>query len=460
MRRRLLSAGPRTLRRVLLALVLAWPATGLAWPGAGLPAIQPALADDDDGGGASGGRGSGNSGRSPGAWKPGRGSIFDLFGGRSRPRQQRRVRATQPPPAYAPGEIVGLGFATAQLDQLSQAGFQVLERQGVPAFDTEAVRLSIPPGQTLETARQQAAALAPQATVDFNHYYAPNAEQACRSTDCLARIVVGWPAAQPVTQACTGAVDIGLIDTAINSDHAAFAGARIETIRLGGESARQSGRQHGTAVAALLVGSTDGRAPGLVPGGALIAVDVFSGGGRNGDRSDAFVLVRALDLLAQRDVGVINLSLSGPANLVIEQAVDRVARRGIIMVAAAGNDGPRSKPVYPAAYQQVIAVTAIDRNKRPYRRAGRGEHIDLAAPGVAVWTAASVSGARPRTGTSFAAPFITAAAALLKARDPALSPEAIHRELAESAEDLGDPGKDPVFGWGLLNARAICGERP
>jgi hypothetical protein len=433
--------------------------------------MQPAFADDDDGGGdddgddggSSGGRGSGSfgSGRSPGAWKPGRGSIFDLFGGRSRPRQQRRARAAQPPPAsYAPAEIVGLGFTTAQLDQLLATGFAMLERQGLPAFDTEAVRLRIPQGETLDTARQQAAALAPQAAIDLNHYYAPNAEEACTSTDCLARIVVGWPSGEPATQACTGAVDIGLIDTAINPNHAAFAGGRVEAIRLGDESARESGRQHGTAVAALLVGSPQGRAPGLVPGGALTAVDVFSAGGHHGDRSEAFVLVRALDLLSQRGVDVINLSLSGPANLLLEQAVDRVARRGIVMVAAAGNDGPRSKPVYPAAYEQVVAVTAIDRNKRPYRRAGRGEHIDLAAPGVAVWTAASVSGARPKTGTSFAAPFVTAAAALLKARNPELSPEAVHKELAEGAEDLGDPGKDSVFGWGLLNVRAICSGRP
>ncbi len=85
-----------------------------------------------------------------------------------------------------------------------------------------------------------------------------------------------------------------------------------------------------------------------------------------------------------------------------------------------------------------------------------GEHIDFAAPGVAVWTAASVSGARPKTGTSFAAPFVTAAVAMMKASEPELAAEMLRDRLTGHAEDLGDPGKDPVFGWGLLNARAIC----
>lgn len=154
---------------------------------------------------------------------------------------------------------------------------------------------------------------------------------------------------------------------------------------------------------------------------------------------------------------VINLSLAGPANLLLEEAVRRVSERGIIIVAAVGNAGPRSEPSYPAAYEEVVAVTAIDRNKNPYRRAGRGQHIDLAAPGVAVWTAASVSGGRTKTGTSFAAPFVTAAAARMKGASPDLAPERIREALTRSAEDLGEPGKDPIFGWGLLNARALGG---
>ncbi|RWB27163.1 MAG: peptidase S8, partial [Mesorhizobium sp.] len=82
--------------------------------------------------------------------------------------------------------------------------------------------------------------------------------------------------------------------------------------------------------------------------------------------------------------------------------------------------------------------------------------IDLAAPGVEVWTAASVSGARPKTGTSFAAPFVAAAAALMKSANSSATAVDIHDALGKSAEDLGAPGKDAVVGWDLLNARAAC----
>lgn len=150
------------------------------------------------------------------------------------------------------------------------------------------------------------------------------------------------------------------------------------------------------------------------------------------------------------------MSLSGPANALLEQVVRRLSERGMVIVAAAGNGGPKAGPAYPAAYAEVIAVTAVDRMKRPYRRAGRGEHIDLAAPGVQVWTAASVSGARPKTGTSFAAPFVTAAAALMKSANGNATAADIQDALGKSAEDLGAPGKDDVFGWGLLNASAAC----
>jgi subtilisin family serine protease len=159
----------------------------------------------------------------------------------------------------------------------------------------------------------------------------------------------------------------------------------------------------------------------------------------------------------QRDIRVVNLSLTGPANMLLERAVAAAASRGIIMVAAAGNDGPNAEPVYPAAYEHVIAVTAVDKARNPYRRAVRGDHIDIAAPGVGVWTAASVSGARQKSGTSFAAPFVTAAVSVLLTAKPGLSPDAVEAELMKSAEDIGKPGKDAVYGWGLLNARALCG---
>ncbi|WP_034850501.1 S8 family serine peptidase [Sinorhizobium sojae] len=403
--------------------------------------------DDDDRGSSSARDGSG-----------GRNDFFRIFRGRSTPRLPRRApRRVVPLPTRAQIEIIGLGLTAAQLDQLSASGYSVFERETLGAFGADVVKLRIPSGLTLEAAREQAATLAPQAVVDFNHFYRPEQRShPCAAADCLARTLIGWPEPKEWRGSCGGNVRIGLVDTAINPDHSAFEGANIEIIRPSGTKLPESGKQHGTAVAALLIGSAASRTPGLVPGGTLVAVDAFYRAKRQDDRADAYDLVRALDLLAGRKVHVVNLSLAGPANLLLEQAVKKVSGQGVIMVAAAGNKGPKAEPVYPAAYAEVMAVTATDKEKRPYRRAGRGEHIDFAAPGVAVWTAASISGARPKTGTSFAAPFVTAAAALMKAADPYLAADRIREMLTRSVEDLGDPGKDPVFGWGLLNARALC----
>lgn len=136
---------------------------------------------------------------------------------------------------------------------------------------------------------------------------------------------------------------------------------QLEVIRLGEGEETKSGAQHGTAVAGLLIGASDSRVPGLLPGAELIAVDAFQRFGKSADIASIYDLVRALDLLVQRDVKVVNMSLTGPANAVLETSVKTAADRGMILVAAAGNDGPNAKPVYPAAYDDVIAVTAVTR---------------------------------------------------------------------------------------------------
>lgn len=449
-----------------LAVVFALALSGATF---GAPAATPLLAkvfgigvaladDDDDSGGGGGGSSSGRS-RDSGSSAQGVGkgrNPFDYF----RKSEPRRKAVARPVPALvrqAPQEIVALGLDGGAIANLVAAGYSISDRASVTLVGAEIVKLSIPSGTTLEAARTQVAAAAPNAVVDFNHFYRPDQDRAdpCGADQCLARHFVGWPATEAMPERCTAPVRIGLVDTAINAEHLAFAGGRIETIRLGMGDLPDSARQHGTAVAALLVGSAESRTPGLVPGGELVAVDAFQRTG-NDDRSAVYDLVRAIDLLAGKGVLVINMSLTGPANLLLERTVELAAQRDIVLVAAAGNGGPRAAPLYPGAYEEVIAVTAIDRRKNAYRRAGAGDHIDIAAPGVQVWTAASVKGASSKTGTSFAAPFVTAAAAMIKAANPQLKADEVEALLRQGAEDLGKPGKDPVFGWGLLNARSIC----
>lgn len=366
------------------------------------------------------------------------------------------VRAA-PLPVLAPNEVIARGLSPADLRTLQDQGFRLL--RSVTLADGQPMhRLRKPAGLTMQAARQRVRQIGSANTADFNHYYRPGQATACLGGDCPARQMIAWPA---TSRGCGSAVRIGMVDTGVNADHPALKQARLRVHQItpdqqGGDRLAASDAVHGTAVAALLVGRSDSRSPGLVPDAELIAVDAFHKA-RQDERADAFALVQALDYLADQRVQIVNLSLAGPPNQALAGQIRQMDRQGIVLVAAAGNGGPAAKPAFPAGYAPVIAVTAVDRRSQIYRRANRGSHIDLAAPGVDVWTAASISGARTRTGTSFAAPFVTAAAALLLQSEPGLPPPETRARLQKAARDLGRLGPDEVFGHGLVQPAGACG---
>lgn len=386
------------------------------------------------------------------------GIILRRIQPRIQPRAQPVRRAPAPVAAPLPQfrpEILTLDLSEADLDDLLGRGFTLIESSQVPVLGTVLRRLGPPPGMALSTARELVRGLPSGSTADYNHYYrTEGADVACEGPHCLALAQTGWPPASSRSAGCGPELRIGVIDAGINAEHETFNGARLTVRRESDPELRESAQLHGTSVAALLVGAPGGRSPGLVPDLPLVAIDAFHRDGSD-ERADAFALVRALGALADEQVRVANLSLAGPPNDVLKASIARlVAEHGMIVVAAAGNGGPNAAPAYPAAYEDVIAVTAVDQADRIYRRAGRGPHIDLAAPGVDLWTAASISGGRPKSGTSFAAPFVTAAAARLLQQSPELTPAEVTAALRQATQDLGAPGPDPIFGHGLLQVEA------
>jgi minor extracellular protease Epr len=314
----------------------------------------------------------------------------------------------------------------------------------------------VPAGTSLEAARAEVRALASGADADFNHYY--RSEEAaqpavCNGPHCASFDLIGWNAVTDLS--CLADITLGVIDTGINPDHPTFAASRLEVHKLTPGDLDPSRASHGTAVTALLIGDPASRSPGLLPGARVVAVDAFHTDGGD-ERADVYTLVAAMDFLAARGVRIVNMSLAGPPNTVLERSVAKLSDRDMLLVAAVGNVGPAAEPAYPAAYPGVVAVTAVDKAGTVYRRAGRGAHVDLAAPGVDIWTAASVKGARPKTGTSFAAPFVSATAAAYLAADPQLSAADLISLLTSSAADLGTPGHDEIYGHGLVRAGPTC----
>jgi subtilisin family serine protease len=326
-------------------------------------------------------------------------------------------------------------------DRLRTQGFRVIAERTLPASGRRATRLQIPASLTLAAARERVRAAAPAALVDRNTLYrAQQGSQAaapCTAGPCPALLQVGWP----TDSACGTGITIGLVDTAVDDAHPALAGARVLRATRRGPGLRPSSTTHGTAVAALLVGQG-----GLLPGATLVAVDAFHRR-PDGDAADAFDLAAAIDLLAGQGVRVINLSVAGPPNDVLDAVGTAAAAAGVLAVVAVGNDGPRAEPRYPAAYDWSIGVTAVDTAGRVWPRAVQGPQVLFAAPGVNLRLAG-----RERTGTSFAAPFVTAATALMQREGE----EHVVPRLAILASDLGEPGRDPVFGWGLIRPPSRC----
>ncbi len=246
---------------------------------------------------------------------------------------------------------------------------------------------------------------------------------------------------------CQSAVKVGMVDSAVDRQHPAFAHpeALISKNFLPPDLAQDN--QHGTAVASLLTGQGPGLKP-LLPQAQLFSAAVFYQQNAYQQGATLVHLLEALNWLASEQVQLINLSLTGPAHPLLQHAISALAQKSIVLVAAAGNAGPAAAPLYPAAYKEVIAVTAVDQQQHIYRWANQGDYIEFAAPGVAVTVAKAGAGFGLETGTSLASPVVAAIAACQLASG--VTTAQLRAQLRQQAVDLGEPGKDTGYGFGLL----------
>ena len=185
----------------------------------------------------------------------------------------------------------------------------------------------------------------------------------------------------------------------------------------------------------------------MAPGAHLLAAGAFRN--RKGkSEADAVAILRSIDWAVSQRARVIAMSMEGAPNSALAFAVQAGSQRANL-VAAAGNGGPRGDPAFPAAYPEVMAVAAVDERLRPYRKGTRGSYVEIAAPGVGILSAGPNGTSKSWTGSSFAVPFV--AAALLRARaETRGDPITARAMLARTAQDLGAPGRDDIYGHGLL----------
>ena len=346
-----------------------------------------------------------------------------------------------------PGELVAVDLTLLQWARLRSMGITVKESRMLGHLGMTVTRLQMPFDASETHVLEMLRSTMPKLDLELNHHYRPT-EERCKGERCFGHSAIQWP--QPGQQQCLIATRIGMLDTAVDAER-----ARVQAVvKRFGDRAEPSTTEHGSAVAALLAGQHSEGALGLLPASTVYAADVFDVDEDGKVLANAANLAAALDWLRGEKVQAVNISLAGPDNRVLAKSVDALVAAELPIVASAGNDGPQAKPAYPAAYAGVIAVTAVDARKRLYTRANRGEHIGFAAPGVRVWTPVA-DDAEYRTGTSFATPFVTAIVASLR-HNELVSFADLEKALAERAEDLGEPGHDPLYGWGLVQGAGAC----
>jgi subtilisin family serine protease len=270
-------------------------------------------------------------------------------------------------------------------------------------------------------------------------------------------------------------VRVGVIDTDIDKEHPALAWRELKVRRFPQEvevDAVKAPDSHGTAVVSLLAGDPKSVTSGLIPGADYMIADAFYRNEQGVTEIDTIHLVWALRALRNWRAQVINMSFFGPSDDTVHALVSEMSRSGVVFVAAAGNGGPTAAPAYPAAFPEVIAVTAVDQNKLVYAEANHGSYIDMAAPGVRIWTALPNNKQGVLSGTSYAAPFVTAIAAVTYNATPmktakgdagaVLDPKAeLLARLSFDKLGTGQPDeRDPIFGRGLVRAPLTCGSHP
>jgi Subtilase family len=327
-----------------------------------------------------------------------------------------------------------------------------IEAQNFPLVGSTIGLFRITDGRSVETVRAELATDTNVRSVQPNFRYllqdqisAPVPTEGDPAQYALAKLRLP----QAHTLARGDNITIAVIDSAIDAAHPELAGAIIDTFDALGS--KDGPHAHGTGIAGAIVAHA--RLMGSAPLAKILAIRAF-GAASSGAESTSFVILKSLDYAASHGARIVNMSFAGPKDPVVERGVAAAATKGMVLVAASGNAGPKSPPLYPAANPNVIAVSATDASDKLFPASNRGAHIAIVAPGVDIFLPAPDGKYQMSSGTSFSAAYVSGLAALILERNPALRPEELRTILTKTARDLGAPGRDDLFGAGEADAYA------
>ncbi len=352
---------------------------------------------------------------------------------------------------YESGEILVADPPQNFLPKVRGAGYSMVENIRLTNLGGDIYRMKIPPGSTISREQRALANLFPGVLIDVNHHFQGQASAAFAAPANSPRAMAGWDRGSAT---CGTGIRIGMIDSAIDQSHPALRDSDVEFRSFHGQGQQPGSASHGTAVAAMLVGSPEWG--GLLSGATLKAANIFERDAASRIFSVASGVAKAMDWLAGQRLHVVNFGIAGADNKVVRQIVDKAYRKNVVMVAAAGNWNTDQYPAYPAAYDGVIAVTAFGYGGALLPDASFGSYIDFAAPGANILSASPGGGKQLWSGTSFASPFIAVLSALEVARRKDSDTLTLRAVLSQSSVDLGTKGWDPRYGWGYINQQPAC----
>jgi Subtilase family len=339
----------------------------------------------------------------------------------------------------------------AQADELARRhGLERLRSQNFPLIGATIGLFRIVDRRPAETVSRELAADADVRSVQPNFRYVLQDQKAALTAGDPGQYAVAELRLPEAHKLADGAnVTIAVIDSGIDVKHPELANSIADSFDALGS--KEGPHVHGTGVAGAIV--AHGRLMGSAPAARILAIRAF-GKVSNGAESTSFVILRGLDYAAAHGAQIVNMSFAGPKDGLIERGIAALAAKGIVMVAAAGNAGAKSPPLYPAANANVIAISATDAHDKLFTASNRGGYIAVAAPGVDVFLPAPEEKYQITSGTSFSAAYVSGLAGLMLERNPALKPEELRAILMKTARDLGSPGRDDLFGAGEADAFA------
>src|SRR5215470_4630388 len=323
-----------------------------------------------------------------------------------------------------------------------------MESQNMGLSGTTYYRWRIPDGRSVSSVIRALEADPAIASVQPNYVY--TTQQSSASGGDPAQYALGKLRLTEAHGVSTGhKVLVAVIDSGIDASHPELQGTIDE--EFAANAAAEKVHSHGTGVAGVI--AAHARLRGAAPSVRILAIRAF-GGATASAEGTTFHVLKGLNFATERGARVINMSFAGPFDPALARLIADARGKGAILIAASGNAGPKSPPLYPAADPNVIAVAATDADDNLFAKSVRGPHIAIAAPGVDILTTAAGGSYQVVSGTSFSAAYISGIAALLLERRPKLRPEAVRRILVTTAHDLGPPGRDEQFGDGLADAFA------